>query len=114
MIKFVSDLRQVSGFLWVFRFPPPIKLTATKKGNNLNSDELTRENLITIIYITNGLVKLLTMNSFLEAFEGVPGCKPKTLVLGFWSNVNDLNHSATEASCQKIWDVKYLREGLQN
>ena len=27
VIKFVSDLRQVSGFLWVFWFPPPIKLT---------------------------------------------------------------------------------------
>jgi hypothetical protein len=26
VIKFVSDLRQVSGFL---RFPPPLKLTAT-------------------------------------------------------------------------------------
>ena len=29
VIKFVSALRQVVGFLWVFRFPPPIKLTAT-------------------------------------------------------------------------------------
>ena len=29
MIKFISDLRQVCGFLWVVRFPPPIKLTAT-------------------------------------------------------------------------------------
>ena len=29
VIKFVSDLRQVDGFLWVLRFPPPIKLTAT-------------------------------------------------------------------------------------
>ena len=29
VIKFVSDLRQVSGFLRVIRFPPPIKLTAT-------------------------------------------------------------------------------------
>ena len=31
VIKFVSDLRQVSGFLWVQWFPPPItsKLTAT-------------------------------------------------------------------------------------
>ena len=29
VIKFVSDLRQVSGFLWVLWFPPPIKLTAT-------------------------------------------------------------------------------------
>jgi hypothetical protein len=28
VIKFVSDLRQVSGFLWVLRFPPPITLTA--------------------------------------------------------------------------------------
>jgi hypothetical protein len=29
VIKFVSDLRQVGGFLWAPRFPPPIKLTAT-------------------------------------------------------------------------------------
>ena len=28
MIKFVSDLRQVGGFLRVLRFPPPIKLIA--------------------------------------------------------------------------------------
>ena len=28
MIKFVSDLRHVSGFLQVLRFLPPIKLTA--------------------------------------------------------------------------------------
>jgi len=27
-VKFVSDLRQVGGFLRVLRFPPPIKLTA--------------------------------------------------------------------------------------
>jgi hypothetical protein len=27
MIKFVSDLRHVGGFLRVLRFPPPIKLT---------------------------------------------------------------------------------------
>ena len=30
VIKFVSDLRQVCGFLQVVLFPPPIKLTATK------------------------------------------------------------------------------------
>ena len=30
VIKFVSDLRQVSGFLRVLRFPPPIKLTAIR------------------------------------------------------------------------------------
>jgi hypothetical protein len=29
VLKFVSDLRQVSGFLRVHQFPPPIKLTAT-------------------------------------------------------------------------------------
>ena len=29
VIKFVSDLSQVGGFLQVLRFPPPIKLTAT-------------------------------------------------------------------------------------
>jgi hypothetical protein len=30
VIKFVSDLRQVGGFLRELRFPPAIKLTATK------------------------------------------------------------------------------------
>jgi hypothetical protein len=29
VMKFVSDLRQVNGFLRVLRFPPPMKLTAT-------------------------------------------------------------------------------------
>ena len=29
VIKFVSDLRQVGGFLRVHLFPPPINLTAT-------------------------------------------------------------------------------------
>jgi hypothetical protein len=29
VIKFVSELRQVGGFLRIVRFPPPIKLTAT-------------------------------------------------------------------------------------
>ena len=29
VVKFVSDLRQVGGFLRVFPFPPPIKLTPT-------------------------------------------------------------------------------------
>ena len=28
VIKFVSDLQHVGGFLRVLRFPPPIKLTA--------------------------------------------------------------------------------------
>jgi len=29
VIKFVSDLQQVGGFLRILRFPPPIQLTAT-------------------------------------------------------------------------------------
>ena len=29
VIKLISDLRQVGGFLLVLRFPPPIKLTPT-------------------------------------------------------------------------------------
>jgi hypothetical protein len=29
VIKFVSDLRQVGGFLWALRFPPSIELTVT-------------------------------------------------------------------------------------
>ena len=29
VVKFVSDLQQVGGFLRVLRFPPPIKLTTT-------------------------------------------------------------------------------------
>jgi hypothetical protein len=29
VIKFVSDLRQIGGFLRALQFPPPIKLTAT-------------------------------------------------------------------------------------
>ena len=28
-LHYVSDLRQVGGFLWVLRFPPTIKLTTT-------------------------------------------------------------------------------------
>jgi hypothetical protein len=28
VIKFISDLRQVSGFFWVLQFSPPLKLTA--------------------------------------------------------------------------------------
>ena len=29
VMKFVSDLGQIGGFLWVLRFPPPMKLPAT-------------------------------------------------------------------------------------
>ena len=38
VIKFVNDLRQVGGFLRVFRFPPPIKLIAISNWNIVESD----------------------------------------------------------------------------
>ena len=37
MIKCVSDLRQVSGFLWVPQFSPPIKLTDILLKGALNT-----------------------------------------------------------------------------
>jgi hypothetical protein len=45
MIKFVSDLRQVGGFLW---FPPPIKLTATI---NIVENGITHHNTNPILMI---------------------------------------------------------------
>ena len=38
VIKFVSDLRQVGGFLRLLRFPPPIKLTPQYNWNIVESD----------------------------------------------------------------------------
>jgi len=38
VINFVSDLRQVNGFLWVLRFPPLIKLTQRYNWNIIESD----------------------------------------------------------------------------
>jgi hypothetical protein len=37
VIKFVSDLRYVGGFLWVLLFHPPIKLTATEMNRKYNT-----------------------------------------------------------------------------
>ena len=37
VIKFVSDLQQFGGFLWVLWFPPPIKLTAWYNWNIVES-----------------------------------------------------------------------------
>ena len=72
VIKFVSDLWQVSGFLWVRLFPPPIKLTATIKlkycWNSIKTNK-QQYNLLHfvlklliyiwfrhILHITNGLI----------------------------------------------------------
>ena len=45
ILKFVSDLRLVCGFLRVLRFPPPIKLTATIKPEILLEVALSIINL---------------------------------------------------------------------
>jgi len=37
VIKFINEFRQVDGFLWVLRFPPPIKLTARYSWNIVES-----------------------------------------------------------------------------
>jgi hypothetical protein len=47
MMKFVSDLQQVGGFLQVLWFPPPIKLTAN------NSDDITKILLKVTLNIQN-------------------------------------------------------------
>jgi hypothetical protein len=39
VIKIVSELQQVGCFLWVLRFPPPIKSITTKKWNVVESDD---------------------------------------------------------------------------
>ena len=69
VIKFVGYLRQVGGFLWVFRFPPPIKLyswnivesgvkyykskhkpIAFRRSENCMSSLLTKKEVIYIFY----------------------------------------------------------------
>ena len=50
MIKFVSDLRQVGGFIWVLRFPQPIKLTAMHDIAEIFSVKVT----LNIISLTRG------------------------------------------------------------
>jgi hypothetical protein len=48
VIKFVSDLRQVSGFLWLLRFPPPIKLKYCWKWcyKNINQSNQPTNHLV--------------------------------------------------------------------
>jgi hypothetical protein len=63
VIKFVSDLREVNGFLWLLRFPPLIKLTATYVNaillkaafNNITLTQAMQENIskFSLLYIGN-------------------------------------------------------------
>jgi len=59
VIKFVSDLRQFGGFLRVFRFHPPIKLTA--RAHDI-TEILLKVALITITLILPILQKDLMVN----------------------------------------------------
>ena len=47
VIKFVSDLQQVGGFLWVRRFSPPIKLTVMINWNIVESGVKHHKSLAT-------------------------------------------------------------------
>jgi hypothetical protein len=49
-VAFVSDLRQVGGFLWELRFPPPIKLTANDITEILLKVALNTITLTLILY----------------------------------------------------------------
>ena len=44
--KFVSDIRQVGGFLRVLRFPSPVKLTATIQLKHHNPNQINIETLL--------------------------------------------------------------------
>jgi hypothetical protein len=46
--KVVSDLQQVGGFLWVRKFPPPIKLTPTIYILNIVESGVKRHTLINL------------------------------------------------------------------
>ena len=70
VIKFVSDLRQVGGFLWVFRFTPPIKLTA----------------MIIEILFTCGVKHHQTNKQICYVLTHLIGFMPKYLVQAHWNN----------------------------
>jgi hypothetical protein len=65
VIKFVSDFRQVGGFLRVPRFPPPIKLTATEI---LLKVALNTINQTINIQLNSVMVKCLADNCFVFLF----------------------------------------------
>jgi hypothetical protein len=53
VMRFVSDLRQVSGFLRVLRFPPPIKLTTTEIFLKVALNTINLKNLYNIQVVVN-------------------------------------------------------------
>ena len=59
VIKFVSDLRQVCGFIRVLQFPPSIKLTATKNWNIVESGAKHHKPNHLLVIILSVLLHLL-------------------------------------------------------
>ena len=68
VVKFVSDLRQVGDFLWVFQFPPSIKLT-TKVVNPIKiyiySEPFNINLLIAVMSVCVVYIPLLVVSLFL-------------------------------------------------
>ena len=51
VIKYVSDLRQIGGFLWVLRFPPGTRISLTNKANHHNIAEILLEGALNTILL---------------------------------------------------------------
>ena len=52
VMKYVSDLRQIGGFLWVLRFPPGTLVSLTNKVNHHDIAEILLEGAFNIITLT--------------------------------------------------------------
>ena len=62
VIKFISDLQRVDGFLLVLRFPPPINLTATTQLKHHNPNLSQRHHVVTLkAYLWHTLSSLWRM-----------------------------------------------------
>ena len=73
VIKFVSDLREVSGFLWVLKFPPQIKLK--QQFADIHDNPLCH-----VILITSQQSLLLSLNSeWLTVKQQIPILKSLVL-----------------------------------
>jgi hypothetical protein len=88
VIKFVSDLRQVCGFLRVLQFPPPIKLTATilLALNTIKQKKTKKRNVLCLIVTVVQMlpVWLVTTNVLCLVDTKCPKC---TMVnFSIWQN----------------------------
>ena len=108
VIKFVSDLRQVGGFLRSLRFPPPIKLTAvaldTIKQTNIHFlcyfDKFNRWNSCLLFSIFSKsprsiYILLCTYKPYTFSIFNIQSC--------LWSNKSNKNLSS-EKSTQPMSD----------